>query len=287
MSDLKDAQSALVQRERLAALGQMASVVGHELRNPLTAVINALYLIRATVTRHRSEDAGSGEAGAEAHLQLAEREVHRAATLAQDLTDFVRPRQPVPEPFGLDQLLEEVMQAAPPPPGITVRAHVGRLIIVADRVQINELLTNLITNAYQAVNGPGHVWVWAEPAGERVRLAVQDDGPGIDPDKAAHIFEPFVTTKTRGTGLGLAIVHRIVEEHGGTVAVEQHDGPGARIVSTLPGVPEQNDAAHRRNDEATGVWVGREETAGMDAMANGAPAPAPAPAPAGSPGGPA
>lgn len=251
MSDLRDAQTALVQRERLAAIGQMASVVGHELRNPLTAVTNALYLIRA------SGDLSTAEAP---HLELAERELGRATTLAQDLTDFVRPRTPQPEPFGIDQLLEEVMEAAPPPPGILVRAHVGRLIVVADRVQTSELLTNLVTNAYQAI-GQGHVWIWTEPDGGRVKIAVQDDGPGIDPEVAAHIFDPFVTTKTRGTGLGLAIVRRIVEEHGGTVAVDEHEGAGARIVATLPGSAEQNGTAHPRIDEATAVWGSEPEPA--------------------------
>jgi signal transduction histidine kinase len=206
-------------------------------------VTNALYLI------------GAGELpeSSRPHLELAERELGRATTLAQDLTDFVRPRTPVPEPFGIDQLLEEVMQASPPPEGISVRAHVGRLIVVADRVQTSELLTNLITNAYQAI-GTGHVWVWTEPVDGMVKVAVQDDGPGIDPDVAASIFEPFVTTKTRGTGLGLAIVRRIVEEHAGTVAVEEHEGPGARIVATLPGVAEQNGPAHPAFEEATAVW---------------------------------
>lgn len=260
MSDLKEAQATLVQRERLAAIGQMASVVGHELRNPLTAVTNALYLIRAT--------GGSAMSPAvEPHLEMAEREVGRAATLAQDLTDFVRPRTPVPEPFGLDQLLEEVMQAAPPPAGITVRAHVGRLIVVADRVQIGELVTNLITNAYQAIGSSGRVWVWAEPVDGQVKVSVQDDGPGIPPESAVNIFEPFVTTKARGTGLGLAIVRRIVEEHGGWVAVEPHDEPGARIVATLPGVPEQNGPAHRRSDEPTGIWVGGDEEHAMGNVA--------------------
>jgi signal transduction histidine kinase len=249
MSDLRDAQTALVQRERLAAIGQMASVVGHELRNPLTAVTNALYLIRA------SGDLTPAEAP---HLELAERELGRATTLAQDLTDFVRPRTPVPEPFGLDQLLEEVMEAAPPPPGTLVRAHIGHLIVVADRVQVSELLTNLVTNAYQAI-GAGHVWIWAQPLDGKVKVAVQDDGPGIDPDVAAHIFEPFVTTKTRGTGLGLAIVRRIAEEHGGSVGVEEFDGSGARIVATLPGVAEQNGAVHPRFDEATAAWGTEDE----------------------------
>jgi signal transduction histidine kinase len=230
----------------------MASVVGHELRNPLTAVTNALYLVRATLGTDLPEATTT-------HLELAEREVQRAATLAQDLTDFVRPRRPVPEPFGLDQLLEEIMQASPPAPGITVRAHVGRLIVVADRVQVGELLTNLITNAYQAIGENGHVWVWAEPSDGRVRLSVQDDGPGIDPEVAARIFEPFVTTKTRGTGLGLAIVARIVTEHGGTVAAEPMEGRGTRIVATLPGAPEQNDVAHERSDDATAVWTGSAE----------------------------
>ncbi len=231
LRELHEAQDALVRRERLAAVGEMASVVGHELRNPLTAVTNALYLIRLT---------GGGQLDPQlvSNLDLAEREVGRANTLAQDLTDFVRPRQPSLEAFDLGQLLDEVLQATPAPEGISVRSHVERTIMVADRVHVSELLTNLITNAYQAMTSGGHVWVWSDTVDDRVRVMVQDDGPGIPPDVAAHIFDPFVTTKNSGTGLGLAIVRRIAEEHGGTVALEEFEGPGTRFVATFPVGPD-------------------------------------------------
>lgn len=235
LRDLRDAQDALVRRERLAAVGEMASVVGHELRNPLTAVTNALYLVRAYGGELTPEVSST--------VDLAEREVARAATLAQDLTDFVRPRSPDPEAFDLGQLLEEVLAATPAPPGITFRSRVEHTVLVADRVHVSELLTNLITNAYQAMEDGGHVWVWVEEAPDRLRLLVQDDGPGIAPDVAAKIFDPFVTTKSRGTGLGLAIVRRIVEEHGATVVIEPFDGKGTRFVVTFPVARSADGAA--------------------------------------------
>lgn len=264
MADLREAQAALVQRERLAAIGQMASVIGHELRNPLTAVTNALYLVRTGLGAEISDRMRG-------NLDLAEREVQRAAAVAQDITDFVRPRKPQPEPFTLDRLVSETLEAAPPPANINVSTRVGRITVLADWVQLGEVVTNLVTNAYQAMPDGGEVQIWADRVGEKVRMGVQDNGPGIPPDVAKTIFDPFVTTKTRGTGLGLAIVRRIVEDHGGNIELEDFDGPGTRFVIRLPAMPlpdgrpggtEQPLAGVTASPAASaGAWAGGPGTA--------------------------
>ena len=234
LEDLRSAQDALVRGERLSALGEMASIVGHELRNPLAAVTNALYLVRAQL--------GPVEDPLERHLAMAERETAKAASLAEELTAFVRPGVPQKEPLVLDELIREVVEAAPPPPQVALDVEVGPLPVEADRRQLGEVLTNLITNAYQAIDGAGTVTVTAHANGSGLEVAVQDTGPGISPELAERVFEPFFTTKHDGTGLGLAIVRRLVEAHGGQVAFEANDGAaGARAVVRLPketsGVP--------------------------------------------------
>jgi signal transduction histidine kinase len=228
LAELRDAQDAIVRSERLTALGEMASVVGHELRNPLAAVMNALFLLR----RHLGDPA---DAGYEKHLAMAERETAKAASLAEDLTAFVRPREPHKEQVALSEVVHEVMEAAPPPDHVVLDVDVEPISVFADRHQLAEVLTNLVTNAYQAVYGGGSVRVSSRRTGSSAELAVEDSGPGIDAALADRVFEPFFTTRHDGTGLGLAIVQRLVEAHGGWVAFERPlDDRGTRVVVHLP-----------------------------------------------------
>lgn len=228
LADLRAAQAALIRGERLRALGEMASVVGHELRNPLAAVINALYLLR----RHLGEPA---DPAYEKHLAMAERETTKAATLAEDLTAFVRPREPSKEDVDAPSLVREVVEASPPPPHVSLDVDADPFTLVVDRHQLAEVLTNLVANAYQAVNGDGSVRVRARATAAGAELTVEDNGPGIDPELSQRLFEPFFTTKHDGTGLGLAIVQRLVEAHGGTVTFENDaDRGGAKVVVRLP-----------------------------------------------------
>ncbi|HMK99707.1 MAG TPA: ATP-binding protein [Acidimicrobiales bacterium] len=236
LAELRQAQDSLVRTERLSALGEMASVVGHELRNPLAAVINALYLLRRQL----------GEPAApqfEKHLAMAERETGKAAAMAEDLTAFVRPREPKKEKVDVPELVREVVETTPPPKAVSVVVDVGALMVDADRRQLSEVLNNLVTNAYQAVPDGGSVRIAARHNDGAVDLSVEDSGPGIDADVANRVFEPFFTTKHDGTGLGLAIVQRLVEAHGGTVVI---DGPaasgGARVVVRLPVSTSAGDA---------------------------------------------
>jgi signal transduction histidine kinase len=227
LRDLREAQDALVRGERLSALGEMASVVGHELRNPLTAVTNALFLMRREIGEPTPPRL-------EGHLAMAERETDKAATLASDLTAFVRPREPVLEQVELGEVVREVIESAPPPDDVRLNLDVATATVRADRHQIAEVVTNLVTNAYQALPEGGSVHVGVVPNRSTVSLVVEDDGAGFDHEVSARVFEPFFTTKPNGTGLGLAIVRRLVEAHGGTIAVENIEPHGARVRVSLP-----------------------------------------------------
>jgi signal transduction histidine kinase len=227
LDHLQEAQAALVRSERLSAIGEMASVVGHELRNPLTAVTNSHFLLRQSL-------GDPAPAPVEKHLAMAERETAKAAALAEDLTAFVRPREPVFGPVRLDEVVQEVLEATPPPDGVAVSVESDDGMIDADRGQIAEVLVNLVTNAYQAVPDGGEVRVTALSSNGTASLVVSDTGEGVDPTMAGRMFEPFFTTKANGTGLGLAIVRRLVEAHGGEVAFENVDPRGARVTVRLP-----------------------------------------------------
>lgn len=230
--ELRATQRALVRAERLTAVGEMASVVGHELRNPLAAVTNAFFLLR----RALGEPA---PAPVERHLAMAERETAKAASLAEDLVSFVRPREPRKEPVDLELVVREVTEASPPPAGVTVEVDVDPLVVHADHRQLAEILTNLVVNAYQAIgeagSSHGAVRITGHMEGPTALLSVEDDGPGIDGVLSDQVFEPFFTTKHDGTGLGLAIVRRLIEAHDGEVTLERRaEGPGARVVVRIP-----------------------------------------------------
>lgn len=226
LQELRSAQEALVRGERLTAVGEMASIVSHELRNPLAAVVNALYLIRAELGEPLSDVVSR-------NLAMAETEAHKAASLADDLTQFVRPREMEATAVDAAGIIEEVLAASPPPAGTEVVVDVEPFTLAADRRQLSEIVTNLVVNAYQAAPG-GTVRITLRAEGNAARLVVQDDGPGIAEAVAGRLFEPFVTTKHSGTGLGLAIVQRLVAAHGGEVRCENLETRGARFTVLLP-----------------------------------------------------
>jgi signal transduction histidine kinase len=228
LGQLEDTQARLVLQERLAAIGQVAAAVGHELRNPLGVLTNVLYLIGLS--------AGGDEKVAR-HLATAEREVAAAASIVDSLLDFAREREPVTAPVDLADLVEESLSVAPPPDGVAVvRDGLGGVPpVLADRQQLRQVLLNLLTNAYEAMDeGGGMVAIEARGRGDDLELRVSDSGLGMDADTASHVFEPFFTRKAKGIGLGLPVTKRIVEKHGGTIVAESVPGQGATFVLTLP-----------------------------------------------------
>jgi signal transduction histidine kinase len=217
-----------VLQERLAAIGQVAAAVGHELRNPLGVLTNALYLIRARVPEPEREAVGR-------HLDIAEREVAASANIVESLLDFAREREPATASVDLADLLEEALSVAPPPADVRVERRIETLpSIRADRQQLRQVLLNLLTNGYEAMDGSGTLTLDARPVNGHVELRVADTGTGMDPETAARVFEPFFTTKAKGIGLGLPVTKRIMEMHGGTIVAESEAGAGTTFVLTVP-----------------------------------------------------
>ncbi|MHB8439218.1 MAG: ATP-binding protein [Acidimicrobiales bacterium] len=228
MAQLAQAQHELARQERLAAVGQLASMIGHELRNPLTAVTNAHFLIR-----NRVGDALDDKV--ERHLRMAERETLRAVALAEDLMSFVRPRQLRPEELDAAVVVGEMLEALPPPEQVVVVAELAPSPFVTDRTCLYEMVANLVENAYQAMPDGGTIEVGLGVDGDgALRVTVRDHGTGIEPDVADRIFDPFVTSKEHGTGLGLAIVRRLADEMGGSVSLVNAPGAGAEAELVIP-----------------------------------------------------
>lgn len=229
LDELAATQAQLVDRERLAAIGQLASAVGHELRNPLGVISNSLYLLR------RSSDPDDEKVRRQ--LDTADREVSAATLIVSDLLEYSRGRQPIIDRVAVDELVEEVLSVSPAPDGIAVSASgvTGAPPAAADRDQLRQVLLNLVTNAYDAMPEGGSLTVDAGPDGPgRVLIRVADTGTGMSADTRAKLFEPFFTTKARGVGLGLAVSARIVRAHDGAIQVDSAPGSGTTFSVVLP-----------------------------------------------------
>jgi signal transduction histidine kinase len=226
---LEEAQDQLLRSARLAAIGELASAVGHELRNPLGVITNAHYLLRSQLEQ---QDAN----GLVRHLATAEREVGTATLIVSDLLDFARAREPLTAPVDVPELIDEINGVVPPPPGISISRDDAPDAppALADRDQLRQVLLNLLTNAYEAMPEGGTVSFSVRETGGRLEIRVVDSGIGMDEETAARVFEPFFTRKARGIGLGLAVTKRIVDSHGGTISVVTSPGGGSTFTVDLP-----------------------------------------------------
>ncbi len=225
-------------RDRLAALGEMAAGLAHEIRNPLGAIKGAAQLILP-----------SGEAGAETSefLSIIVEEVNRLNKVVSQFLDYSRPLVVEKLPFDLNEVVRRsaqvVLSSLPEADRDRVELHLGEAqpSALGDGEQIHQVLLNLGLNAMQAMPERGKLRIeTALRTGARggfVEVRFRDEGPGIGPEQLGSLFIPFFTTKPKGTGLGLAISQRIVQIHGGTIEVRSRVGSGSTFTVVLPAAP--------------------------------------------------
>lgn len=218
--ELARAQQGLVDRERLAALGELAAVVAHEVRNPLCVVFNALAGIRGFL---RTGAPAERHDEASALAALAEEEAIRLNRIVSDLLDFARPKTPELRTGSVVPVLDSVVAAAPDH-RLRVDIDHDLPLVEVDALFMRQAVLNLVLNALQAIGQRGTITLRARVEGPEspyaVRVEVIDDGPGIPSTVQDRMFTPFFTTKPSGTGLGLAVVKRIVDDHRGALVVE-------------------------------------------------------------------
>ncbi|HEX3000231.1 MAG TPA: ATP-binding protein [Armatimonadota bacterium] len=224
--ELREAQRDLLRAERLASIGQLSATVAHELRNPLNVIGIARYALANFAVSERQQR----------HLDAIERQENAASRLIDTLLDFARDAPPQFAPMDLNALIHQTLADMHLPERIQVREELDGHVpsILADRVQIGQVLANLVNNAVHAMPGAGELLVISCMREERIGVTVQDTGSGIEKAVQARIFEPLFTTKTKGTGLGLAIARRIVEAHHGEIRVASTPGRGAAFTFSLP-----------------------------------------------------
>lgn len=235
-------------RDRLAAVGEMAAAIAHEVKNPLAGIEVMAGLLRRKIPE--SPEAQDMLAGIIKDAKMAN-------AIVQEVLEFVRPMRLQVERTSVADAVNNAVQHADTKTRrgeVRVDMHLAPELpqIQADGFQLTQLLSNLLINAYEAMLGRGHVTISAGSARiedgstggrEAVLIEVADDGPGMARETADRIFEPFYTTKPQGSGLGLAIVRKIVDAHDGKLDLRTAPGTGTAIRITLP-VSSEHDTQH-------------------------------------------
>jgi signal transduction histidine kinase/CheY-like chemotaxis protein len=228
-------QEQLIQSEKMSAIGQLIAGVAHDLNNPLASVVGfSDFLAEATEI----------PASLREPLQVIRQEAERAATIVKNLLSFARTQEGERSSHPIRALLESTLvllrnQLMADRVEATLEVEAGLPDLEVSPNQIKQVFVNLINNACQAIasDAPsGRIWITAKRAHDGVAVSVTDSGPGMTEEVAAHVFEPFYTTKPegQGTGLGLSICQGIVREHGGRITVDTRVGGGATFTVELP-----------------------------------------------------
>lgn len=232
--------SAMVQAERLAAIGQTIATLSHHIKNILQGIRGGSYLIEMGLTEHDESLVRKGWA-------VVEKNQSKISNLVMDMLTFSKEREPDLMPADMNRVVADVvelMQARAAECQVSLRYEQAPDLptLVFDPEGIHRAVLNVVTNAIDAAaeaKGPGSVRVGTEyaPQEGKVRVIVEDNGPGIPPEQWETLFSPFVSTKkSRGTGLGLPVSQKILNEHGGKIWVQSAAGQGARFVLELPAV---------------------------------------------------
>jgi signal transduction histidine kinase len=231
-------------RDRLAALGEMAAAIAHEVKNPLAGIEVMSGLLKRQLAENQDAQSILGDIIKEAKM---------ANAIVVEVLDFVRPIRLQVEHVSLGDVVRDAVAMADGAKhrgSIRVETAIPESLpdIQGDPHQLRQILTNLLTNAFEAMSGEGLVQISATElapedelvagaegtASPTIQIEVADNGPGVPPDVVEKIFSPFFTTKPQGSGLGLAIVRKIVDAHDGRIDVSARPGGGTRFRVTIP-----------------------------------------------------
>jgi signal transduction histidine kinase len=231
--ELRETQEQLVRSERLAAIGQLAGGVGHELRNPLGAIKNAVYYIKGKVAK---SELGQKEPRLIEFLDIMDEEVNSSNKIINDLLGFSRTGKPSVSPTRINRVIEDTLARMTIPESIKLTRKLDADLpeVNIDPDQIQQVLVNIITNAVQAMPEGGKLTIGAREKDKFLEVEVTDTGCGIPQEAMDKIFDPLFTTRAKGIGLGLAVCKSIIDRHEGNIAVKSKVGEGTTFTIKLP-----------------------------------------------------
>ncbi len=223
------AQEELVRKEKLAVLGQIAGSVGHELRNPLGVMSNAVFFLQNVLA--------NADDSVREYLDIIRSEIAGSERIVSDLLDSVRTKPPCIETVGVRELLEQTLRKCSVPPSVTVKLEIAETLspLRVDPLQLHQVLRNLISNGVEAMPKGGTLAICAAEVDEKyIAISVRDTGAGMTAEQVGKLFQPLFTTKARGIGLGLVVVKNLIEANGGRVEVQSEVGKGSVFSVMIP-----------------------------------------------------
>ncbi|MBM4308023.1 MAG: PAS domain S-box protein [Deltaproteobacteria bacterium] len=230
--DLQEIEQALLQSEKLAAMGRLTSQIAHELNNPIYGIMNTLDLLKTEIPP---------ESKRRRILELSLSETHRLTEMLRNMLSFSKPEEEVRRPVNINELIEGIllimdkqMQEA----NVKVKTYFDEKIpqVMASMNQMRQVMLNMVKNAKEAMPKGGTLIVGTRREKDKVMIHIRDTGVGIPEESQAKIFEAFFTTKqkVKGVGLGLSVCYGIIKSHGGEIKVESEEGKGTHFTISLP-----------------------------------------------------
>ncbi|MGR3179744.1 MAG: ATP-binding protein [Candidatus Anammoxibacter sp.] len=229
---LKDAQDQIVRSEKLAAVGQLASSVAHELRTPIGAINNSLFFLKRKIMKEPTLRGNS----ITKLLNIMENEVGRSSKIISDLLGFTQGARPSVAPNNIRKVVEETLSRVTLPDSISIinDVNIGLPNVLIDSAQIEQVFLNIIQNSCHAMSDVGQLKITANHTEGFVHVQFEDTGSGISGKIINKIFDPLFTTKVDGIGLGLAFSYGVVKRHDGDIKVSSEEGKGAVFTVKLP-----------------------------------------------------
>ena len=249
LTELKKLEGEVRLKEKLAAVGELAAAIAHEIRNPLASISGSVQVLSATAPPGSSE---------RRLMEIVVQESHRLSSILEDFLKYVRPREQAIEAVDVAAALRDVVTLLTHSDELSPRHDVAlalepeSVVLLADPGQLRQVFWNVLRNAVAAMPDGGRLSLEARVEGGAWRLTVADQGRGMSREEQDRLFTPFAHTVPGGTGLGLAIVYRIVEEHGGGIRVKSAPGEGTAITITLPLAGPDARAGVPREELASG-----------------------------------
>jgi len=233
ITERKRMEEQLISSERLAAIGQLASGVAHELRNPLGAIRNAVFYVRRRIAKSTLP---ATEPKVLEFLDIIDGEVNSANKVINDLLGFSRIAKPTVSSVNIGGIIEDAIKHVPMPENVELTRDVDSSLpmVMVDAEQVQRVFVNVIFNAVEAMPQGGRLGIRARSKGEFVEVEFTDTGCGILKSAINKIFDPLFTTKAKGIGLGLPMCKSTIERHGGGIGVESKEGEGTTFTVSLP-----------------------------------------------------